>query len=129
MTHNTFIKFSIKATLLFLLTFGIHLGILKGLDMTLFAHHIILAYAINLSLVIIIFGILYYLRRKYKEQLGFLFLAGSLLKFAVFFIFFYPVYKSDGDISRAEFASFFTPYVVGLIFETLSLGKWLNSLD
>lgn len=129
MTQNTFVNFSVKVILLFLVIFGIHLGVLKGLDMPLWAHYIIASYSINLGLVVIIFGALYFLRKKYKEQLGFLFLFGSLLKFAVFFIFFYPIYKADGAISRAEFATFFIPYAVGLIFETLSLGKWLNKLD
>ena len=129
MTQNTFVNFTIKVILLFVLTFGIHLGILKGLSLPLWSHFIVWSYVINLSLVIIIFGFLYYFRKKYKEQLGFLFLFGSLLKFAIFFIFFYPIYKADGSISRAEFATFFIPYAVGLIFETLSLGKWLNNLD
>lgn len=129
MTQNTFVNFSIKVVLLFCLTFGIHLSILKALELPLWANAIIWSYIINLLLVVIIFGFLYYFRKKYKEQLGFLFLFGSLFKFAVFFIFFYPVYKSDGAISRAEFAAFFIPYAVGLIFETLSLGKWLNKLD
>jgi hypothetical protein len=69
------------------------------------------------------------MRNKYKSQLGFLFLAGSLLKFAVFFIVFYPIFKEDGQMSKLEFASFFVPYGMGLFLETISLSKWLNKLE
>ena len=126
--NNPFLSFSIKATALLTVTFCIHLGVLKALDFPLFENRIVLSYIINLVLVISIFGILYLVREKYKAQLGFLFLAGSFLKFAVFFIVFYPFYKSDGVVSKLEFASFFIPYVLGLILETISLSKWLNEL-
>ena len=97
--------------------------------MPLFENRIVPAYLVNLILVVGIFGVLYLLREKYKSQLGFLFLAGSLLKFTVFFIVFYPFYKLDGVITKLEFAAFFAPYVIGLILESVSLSKWLNKLD
>jgi len=126
---NPFFSFSIKAVTLLIITFCIHIAVLSCFEFPLFENKIVLSYTINLILVISIFGILYLLKEKYKSQLGFLFLAGSLLKFAVFFIVFYPFYKQDGNISRLEFASFFVPYVLGLILETISLSKWLNKLD
>ena len=127
--NNPFLSFSIKATVLLIVVFSIHLGVLKALEFPLLENKIILSYIINLVLIISIFGGLYLLKERYKSQLGFLFLAGSLLKFAVFFIVFYPFYKQDGNISKLEFASFFVPYVLGLILETISLSKWLNRLD
>jgi FtsH-binding integral membrane protein len=109
--------------------FCIHIAVLSFLEFPLFENRLVLSYSVNLILVIAIFGILYLLREKYKSQLGFLFLAGSLLKFAIFFILFYPYYKSDGIITKLEFLAFFTPYVVGLVLESVSLSKWLNKLD
>ena len=129
MKQNAFTNFSGKAILVFTITLGIHLLTLKWLGLPLFAHHILLAYGVNLSLVILIFGALFFFRHKFKAQLGFLFLAGSLLKFAIFFLVFYPLYNADGVLSKMEFSTFFTPYIVGLIYETLSLSKWLNNLD
>ena len=126
---NPFLSFSIKAIVLLVIVFCIHITILNFLDFPLFENRIIGAYIVNLILIISIFGILYLLKEKYKSQLGFLFLAGSLLKFAVFFIAFYPFYKQDGTITKLEFVSFFVPYVLGLILETISLSKWLNRLD
>ncbi|WP_100613725.1 hypothetical protein [Confluentibacter citreus] len=126
---NPFSSFTIKAIVLLLIVFGIHLTVLNILDYPLFNDRIIGSYIANLFLIIAVFGILYALRKKYKSQLGFLFLVGSALKFAIFFIFFYPFYKLDNHISRLEFAAFFIPYAVGLILETISLSKWLNTMD
>ena len=126
---NPFISFAIKAVVLLTLAFAIHLVVLNILQLPLLENRIVLSYIVNLVLVIAIFGILYLLKEKYKSQLGFLFLAGSLLKFVVFFILFYPFYKLDNIITKLEFAAFFVPYVIGLILESVSLSKWLNKLD
>jgi O-antigen ligase len=126
---NPFISFAIKTVILLTVVFAIHLLVLNVLQLPLFENRIVLSYIVNLVLVIVIFGILYLLKEKYKSQLGFLFLAGSLLKFVVFFILFYPFYKLDNIITKLEFAAFFVPYVIGLIIESVSLSKWLNKLD
>jgi len=126
---NPFISFAIKAVVLLTLAFAIHLVVLNILKLPLLENRIVLSYIVNLVLVIAIFGILYLLKEKYKSQLGFLFLAGSLLKFVVFFILFYPFYKLDNTITKLEFAAFFVPYLIGLILESVSLSKWLNKLD
>lgn len=127
--RNPFISFTKKATAILAVAFCLHIMVLKIFELPLFENKIIAAYLINLGLVIFIFGLLYLLRNKQKNQLGFLFIAGSILKFAVFFIVFYPSYKADGHISKLEFAAFFVPYALGLIVETISLVKWLNKLD
>ena len=126
---NPFISFTIKAVVLLALVFVIHLVVLNALQFPVFENRIVLSYIVNLVLIIVIFGILYLLKEKYKSQLGFLFLAGSFLKFTVFFILFYPFYKLDNTITKFEFAAFFVPYVIGLILESVSLSKWLNKLD
>jgi len=126
---NPFLSFSIKAIALLAVAFCAHIAALSIFNFPLFENRIRLSYIVNVSLIISIFGVLYLFKEKYKSQLGFLFLAGSLLKFAVFFLVFYPFYKQDGFISKLEFASFFVPYALGLILETTSLSKWLNKLE
>lgn len=127
--NNPFVSFTLKAISLMALIFALHLLVLNTLNFPLFDNRIIASYIINLLLVVLIFVILYVLKEKFKNQLGFLFLAGSIIKFAVFFIFFYPFYRQDGDISKLEFAAFFIPYATGLILETISLSKWLNTIQ
>lgn len=126
---NTFTSFIIKISSVLALTFAIHLFVLSIKSLPLYDNKIVLAYIVNAVLAISIFGVLFKMKDKYKEQLGFMFLGGSALKFVVFFIVFYPIYKADGIISKLEFAAFFIPYLLSLILETLSLAKWLNKME
>lgn len=126
---NPFLSFTLKVTVVLAVAFCIHLVVLKALQLPVFSNRIVLCYVVNLVLVIIVFGALFLLKNKYKSQLGFLFLVGSFLKFAVFFIVFYPSFKEDNHMSKLEFAAFFVPYGLGLLVETFSLSKWLNKLD
>ncbi len=126
---NAFTAFSIKLILLLSIAFCIHLSILHFSELPLFNDMIVLAYLANVALAIGIFGFLFLMKEKYSSQLGFLFLGGSFLKFIVFFLLFYPNYKSDGDISTLEFLAFFIPYILCLILETFSLVKWLNKIQ
>ena len=126
---HTFILFSVKLIILLIAAFAIHIFILNSNSLPIFENKIVLAYAVNAVLAISIFGFLFKMKNKYKDQLGFLFLGGSFLKFIVFFIVFYPFYKADGDISKLEFAAFFVPYLLSLVLETFSLAKWLNKME
>lgn len=87
------------------------------------------SYLINLVLAYGIVVGLHLLRKRMKHQIGFLFIAGSLLKFLLFFIFFYPSFTSDNQISRSEFASFFIPYFLSLIIETYFTAVLLKNLE
>ncbi|RKE98862.1 DUF6168 family protein [Ichthyenterobacterium magnum] len=127
--NQSLLKFSTKLILILTIAFGIHIAVLHFLELSLFENKIILAYIVNAVLAILIYGFLLKMKEKYKEQLGFMFLGGSFLKFIVFFILFYPSYKADGDISKLEFAAFFIPYLLCLIIETSSLAKWLNKME
>ena len=85
-----------------------------------------MSYAANNLLALSIFTLLYALRSKHTEKLGFLFLAGSGLRFLVFFLLFYPVFKADGMMTRSEFAVFFLPYGLSTAIETGFLVRVLN---
>lgn len=126
---NTFTVFSFKLLIFLSIAFIIHISTLYFVGLPMFSDMIIPSYLINLALAIGIFGILYKMKDKYGSQLGFLFLGGSFLKFIVFFIVFYPVYKLDGEVSSLEFSAFFIPYILCLIIETFSLVKWLNKIE
>lgn len=122
-------KFSSNLLVILSIAFGLHVLILNALDLPLFDNKIVLAYIVNAILAILIYGFLLKMKEKHPNQIGFLFIAGSLLKFALFFIVFYGSYKADGSMSKLEFAAFFVPYLLCLILETLSLAKWLNKLE
>ncbi|MCK5638129.1 MAG: hypothetical protein KAH67_05415 [Flavobacteriaceae bacterium] len=123
---NQIIKFIITFSLSLLVVFAIHIFYLNTQNLPLFDNKIIEAYVINFLVAIAIYASLYLLKNKYKEQLGFLYMGGSFIKFILFFIFFYPSYKLDGQMSSLEFGAFFIPYVISLIFETLGVIKILK---
>ena len=120
------VHFSIFITLLLGMSFSLHLLTLGGLSIPLYENKIIDSYIINLILAIGTFIVLIALKDKFAESLGYIFFAGSFLKFIVFFFLIYPSFKVDGDVSRLEFTSFFIPYAVALIFEVIFVIKILN---
>lgn len=89
---------------------------------------IVTAYLINGFLVILLFLFLDFFKNKYKDQIGFIFMTSGLLKFILFFIFLYPTYKQDDILSAAEMITFFIPYSISLIYESLAVTKILNNL-
>ncbi|WP_236625374.1 DUF6168 family protein [Mangrovimonas yunxiaonensis] len=111
------------------IAFFIHQFVLVQLEIPPYANSIVLSYVINTLLAIAVLALLFLLRKRLKDQLGFLFMAGSLLKFAVFFIVFFPIYNADGDLSRLEFVTFFIPYATCLFTETYSAIKLLSTIE
>ena len=126
---NPVISFCLKLLVFLGMGFFIHISILYFLNLPLFDHLIVFAYVANYLLAVTIYSALYKLRIKYDHILGFVFMGGSFLKFAVYFIFFYPHYKLHGEIETAEAMAFLSPYLLSLLIETIALVKLLNSSD
>ena len=109
--------------------FFIHTYLLGSNDYPKFNNKIILSYWINGILASLIYIALYSFRRRLKNQIGFLFIAGSFVKFVFFFLLFYPSYRLDGKMDKLEFFAFFAPYLICLIIETVFTVKMLKNLD
>jgi len=127
MSYQLPIKFTTLLFTILAFSFGIHISLLHYMELPLFANKIVLSYIVNFVLAALIFYSLFHFKEKLKNAIGFLFMGGSFLKFIVFFILFYPLYKSDGDIQKIEFATFFVPYSIALILETYYTSKMLNN--
>ena len=84
------------------------------------------SYLVNNALAALIFILLFRWRQRHIEKLGFLFLAGTGLKFLTFFIVFYPVFRADGELTGEEFILFFVPYTLSTLVETVFLARILN---
>lgn len=123
---NPVISFSLKLVFVLGIVFGVHIAILDYLQHPLFKNLIVEAYLVNFVLAIFIYSSLFFLRKKYLDLLGFIFMAGSFLKFGVFFIFFNPYFKADGELLQLETTAFLIPYITCLIIETFCLVKLLN---
>ena len=126
-TIKPILQFSVLLLIVLSMAFGIHLAILSYFNYPLFENMIIASYSANYLLAFIIFIALYLLRKKYLDLLGFIFMGGSFLKFGVFFIFFFPVFKQNGEINTLESVSFLLPYITCLILETFYVSRLLNN--
>ena len=109
-----------------LIGFVMHLLFIQLFSLNIGHNSVLMAYATNAILAGLILTALMRLPNRLQGSLGFLYLGGSLVKFAVYFVFFYPIYKEDGELSKAEFATFFVPYVLCLVVETTVLVRKLN---
>ena len=119
-------EFSARLLVFLSAAFVIHMLVNKLMSVPLFQHQILVSYAINTALAVGVFWGLTSLKKKYNNQIAFLFLASSIVKFLVFFLVFYGPYKADGEIVLLEFTSFFIPYTICLALETFFLSKHLN---
>jgi len=90
---------------------------------------ILLGYLINFAMAFCIYYVMVQLAKKENKNLGFIFLFGSTLKFAVYFLIFNPLFMQDNSLSKLEFFTFFVPYIACLILETLALVKLLKDID
>ncbi len=126
---NNALKFGLKLFFSLIIVFITHIAILQYLNLSLFGNKIVLSYVLNFILALIIYTVLYKLRVKYLDILGFIYMGGSLLKFAIFFMFFNASFKQDGNVNSLEAASFLIPYSLCLFFETFYLIKLLNNKD
>lgn len=113
--------------LLILLVFaGLHLLVLHLKELPLLDHLFLRSYIVNYLLAILIFIILNLAKKKYLNSLGFIYMGGSFIKFAFFFMLFFPNYHEDESIEKIEFLTFFIPYSAALVYETMFLVKLLN---
>ncbi|MGB0837519.1 MAG: hypothetical protein ACPGRE_05415 [Flavobacteriaceae bacterium] len=89
-----------------------------------YSHEVMrLCYSVNALMAVFIVFLIYLLRNKFRDELGFLFLFGSLFKFLIYFVFF----KSLLGDARLDFTIFFFPYLFSLLFEVFCLVKILKS--
>lgn len=123
-----FLLFTIKLIVSLLIAYGLQVFTFKQVSVQIDFKLLLLSYVLNFLLAFLIVAVLSIYINKLKSYIGFLFMLGSLLKFAVFFMWFYPIFKMDGDINSFEFSVFFVPYIISLLFETLELGKLLNKV-
>ena len=127
--NGTVINFILRISFFTGAAFGLHVLVLDFLSLPLFGDQIIQSYVLNLWLAIAVFMLLYRLREKFKNKIGFLFILAGFFKFALFYVLLLKSYKADGDVSRPEFFAFFIPYSLTLVIEIFSLSLWLKKMD
>lgn len=111
------------------IAFAMHWLTLLLFDIELSIGSLFYSYSINSLMAIGVIILIFSLKRKLSQQLGFVFMISSLLKFFIFFLLFYPKYNADDMITKIEFVIFFIPYAVCLTTECVILSRFLNNLN
>ena len=119
-------SFALTLLIVLLLIAGLHLLVLYFKELPLLDHLFLRSYIVNYLLAILIFIILDLAKKKHLSSLGFIYMGGSFIKFAFFFMLFFPNYHEDETIEKIEFLTFFIPYSTALVYETMFLVKLLN---
>ena len=124
-------SFTFLAQVVIILVFvGIlHYAVLYAREWAIVLPDMGLAYILNLLLAVGIYVGMLQFAKQQSSYLGFLFLVGSVLKFAAYFIILEPVFDRDGTLSKVEFFYFFVPYLSCLLAETFALLKLLRDID
>lgn len=110
-------------------SFVIHLVVLKAIDESFELNLLLITYLALLGMTTLIVFAIYKFQKKYFSQVGFLFLAGSLLKFAFYFTLLKPYYTHYELPKTKAFLVFFIPYIISLITEAIYVSKLLNKGD
>jgi len=63
----------------------------------------------------------FFFGRTSQATIGLVFLLGTVFKVLIFLVLIYPEFKQDGYQDSREFFSFFIPYIICLIIETIFL--------
>lgn len=114
--------FVLTAIILLFLSLYIHSGFITVQDKSA----MIQSYSINLILGIIVFVVIEIYKKTQTNILGFIFLAGSLLKFLIYFVYIYPLLIETGELTKPKFFVFFIPYSICLVVEIIFLVRLLN---
>lgn len=123
------LQFILILGIVLILVISLHLLVLNAFELPLWDHKILLSYVVNFVLAVLVLAMVEMGMRNKSAQGGFIFMAGSALKFLVFFLVFFPPYKKDGVMETAEFITFFVPYTVCLVMEVYYLSKRLNNQE
>jgi len=119
-------RYSVLLFLLMTVSFFLHWKALEILSRTVDLGHLLPFYVMNYIMGVAIVSALIFLSKNKGEVLGFVFMAGSLLKFAVFFMVFYPELHENDASKKATFILFFIPYILSVITEVWYLIRFLN---
>jgi len=119
-------RYSVLLFLLMTVSFFLHWKALEILSRTIDLGHLLPFYVMNYIMGVAIVSALIFLSKNKGEVLGFVFMAGSLVKFAVFFMVFYPELHENDASKKATFILFFIPYILSVITEVWYLIRFLN---
>ncbi len=94
-----------------------------------FTYNLTELYLFNALIAIFVIWLSVLFRKKHKDYIAFYFFGGTIVKLLLFFVLIFPLHKQENNVSRLAFLSFFVPYLLTLIVETISLVRLLNKAN
>ncbi len=118
------LRFSIFFLFILVGVYLVHIWVVDFFSLTANITIVNLSYFFNSIYTLLLITLILILSKKFKDQIGFIFLAGSFLKLGVFV----AVTKlGDIEMDRSVFLDFFIPYVISLVLEVYYISRILNS--
>ena len=116
-----------------LIPFSIVLFIIQYLGMNFLFEDIVfyysawVIYSFHILATSVIYVVLVLVHRNFKDNTGFAFMGGSLLKMVAAVLFLLPMMLKNQDYRLINLLSFFIPYFLYLLFETIYAVRLINS--
>lgn len=109
-----------------LIIIAIHFLTINSLEEISFYYSLPAIYLFHILSTLIIYLALVLVYKKSRDYTGYTFMGGSLLKMMAAVIFLLPMLLNKTEYPFANILSFFIPYFLYLIFETLYAVKLIN---
>ncbi len=117
-------RFIFISTMVIGATYLIQIGVIQWLDLDRDMAMINFSYIFNSIFTLLLISGIVLVSNKFRDQLGFIFMAGSLIKIGLFM----AVSKLSGfEINKNVFLDFFVAYVICLILEVYCVSRILNN--
>ena len=102
-----------------------HIGLINTFSLDRNIEMINLSYIFNSIFTIILAVAIVLVSKRFKDQLGFIFMGGSLVKIGIFM----AIIKLNGfEINKKVFLDFFIAYLICLIVEVYYVARILNNI-
>lgn len=108
---------------LFVLLYFIHWGILLGFQFSKEQQFLLFSYLVNIGVVSFYLLLCYKLLHRLKIPFAIYLMFSMTTKLVLYFTFFQPYLKKDGNLALHEFFVFFIPYLFSLFFSVFVLSK------
>lgn len=108
----------------FPITFGFHAGLTSNFFKLPISDFLIFSYKFNFGITLLFMVTMILFDKKFHDQIGFIFLAGSALKLMLFMAI---SYLNGFEIGRSTALDFFIPYVICLFVEIFIISKILKT--
>jgi len=121
-------SFVLKLLLFSIILFGVHAYLINQFFEGELHFKIWMIYVFNTIMVLAVYCILSYQTQKGSKKIFYTFLALTIVKMFLAVVFLSPLFFGKSDHAQLEVINFFIVYFLFLVFEILSINKFLQKL-